>query len=115
MSDYCVHGYMAVNCRFCAGADQLNMLDVTRFEVITDEGRVFVQMDALIHFSVQDDGRTLKVFVKRREVTHEVPALPVSGGDGPGRPFHYRPGSDDDLGLGAVVRGRRPGPRSSSG
>ena len=39
---------------------------VTRFEVITEEGRELVKygVETILHF--QDDGRTLKVFVKKR-------------------------------------------------
>lgn len=37
---------------------------VTRFEVITQDGRAYVNNKCNIELSYQDDGRTLKVFVK---------------------------------------------------
>lgn len=40
---------------------------VTRFEVIDEKGRAYVRWEARIELSYQDDGRTLKVFVKDRE------------------------------------------------
>ncbi len=41
--------------------------NVTRFEVVTqDEGRVYVNYGVTVELSLQDDGRTLKVFVRDR-------------------------------------------------
>ncbi len=37
---------------------------VTRFEVIDENGRVYVTKDCKVELSYQDDGRTLKVFIK---------------------------------------------------
>jgi hypothetical protein len=37
---------------------------VTRFEVIDQQGRKYVNNDCEIELSLQDKGRTLKVFVK---------------------------------------------------
>lgn len=37
---------------------------VTRFEVIDENGRVYVAKDCKVELSYQDDGRTLKVFIK---------------------------------------------------
>lgn len=38
---------------------------VTRFEVIDEDGRVYSNRPCTVELSYQDDGRTLKVFVKR--------------------------------------------------
>ena len=40
---------------------------VTRFELIMEEGRSVVEYDCEVELSLQDDGKTLKVFLKRRE------------------------------------------------
>lgn len=37
---------------------------VTRFEVVDDNGRVYSKWNCKIELSYQDDGKTLKVFVK---------------------------------------------------
>jgi len=37
---------------------------ITRFEVIDDTGRVYSKWDCSIEPRFQDDGRTLKIFVK---------------------------------------------------
>ena len=43
----------------------INYQDVTRVEVIDDEGRVYVNTDvALVVTDLQDEGRTLKVFIR---------------------------------------------------
>jgi hypothetical protein len=43
-----------------------NYPDVTRVEVITDEGREFVRYDCSnVQVSLQDNGRTIKVFLSR--------------------------------------------------
>lgn len=41
--------------------------DVTRFEVIDGDGRIYVKHDIKINLSYQDDGRTLKVFVTNKK------------------------------------------------
>lgn len=41
-----------------------NTTKVTRFEVIDQHGRAYTQMDCKVELSYQDDGRTLKVFLK---------------------------------------------------
>jgi hypothetical protein len=41
--------------------------DVTRFEVIDESGRAYVTRNVAVDLSMQDDNRTLKVFVKGRE------------------------------------------------
>jgi ribosomal protein S28E/S33 len=40
------------------------MKDVTRVEVIDSTGRAYVATNVTVELSVQDEGRTLKVFVK---------------------------------------------------
>jgi len=40
---------------------------VTRFEVVDENGRAYVRWKVRIELSYQDEGRTLKVFVKDRE------------------------------------------------
>jgi hypothetical protein len=41
--------------------------DVTRFEVIDKVGRVYVKYDVEVVESIQDEGRTLKMFIKDRD------------------------------------------------
>jgi len=41
--------------------------DVTRCEVIDESGRAYVTRNVAVDLSMQDDNRTLKVFVKGRE------------------------------------------------
>lgn len=40
------------------------MKDVTRVEVIDSAGRAYVATNVTVELSVQDQGRTLKVFIK---------------------------------------------------
>ncbi len=48
--------------------------DTTRVEVITNEGREFVRYDCSnVQVSLQDEGRTLKVFLKQEQVSEEFP------------------------------------------
>lgn len=44
-----------------------NEKTVTRFEVIDETGRAYVKHGVEIELSYQDDGQTLKVFVKPRK------------------------------------------------
>lgn len=44
--------------------DMLYNQIVTRFEVIDETGRVYSKRNCNIELSYQDDGRTLKVFIK---------------------------------------------------
>lgn len=44
--------------------DMVDISKVTRFEVIDENGRVYTQRDCKVELSYQDDGRTLKVFIK---------------------------------------------------
>jgi hypothetical protein len=39
---------------------------VTRFEVIDETGRVLVRHGVILELSFQDEGRTLKVFLRER-------------------------------------------------
>ena len=49
-----------------------NYPEVTRVEVITDDGREFVRYDCNnVQVSLQDDGRTLKVFLKQEQISDE--------------------------------------------
>jgi hypothetical protein len=49
-----------------------NYPEVTRVEVITDDGREFVRYDCHnVQLSLQDDGRTLKVFLKQEQISEE--------------------------------------------
>jgi hypothetical protein len=49
-----------------------NYPEVTRVEVITDDGREFVRYDCSnVQMSLQDGGRTLKVFLKQEQISEE--------------------------------------------
>ena len=49
-----------------------NYSNVTRVEVITSEGREFVRYDCSnVQVSLQDEGRTLKVFLKQGQISEE--------------------------------------------
>ena len=56
---------------------------VTRFEVIDETGRVIVKYGVAIEASLQDDGRTLKVFTRTvtpaPDVDHDWVAGPAVG------------------------------------
>lgn len=41
---------------------------VTRFEVIDETGRAIVKYDVSVELSYQDDGKTLKVFLKDKKL-----------------------------------------------
>lgn len=41
---------------------------VDRFEVISEAGRLMVNYDVSVALDLQDDGRTLKVFMRKRQV-----------------------------------------------
>ena len=45
----------------------MNTDKVTRFELITEDGRSVVEYNCEVELSLQDAGQTLKVFLKRRE------------------------------------------------
>lgn len=44
------------------------MNEVTRFEVIDETGRAYVRYDISAEWDFQDDDRTLKVFIKPRQL-----------------------------------------------
>lgn len=48
------------------GTPTADLSRVTRFEVIDKSGRVYVRKQVKLEMSLQDDGRTLKVFVDWR-------------------------------------------------
>jgi hypothetical protein len=49
-----------------------NHPEVTRVEVITDDGREFVRYGCHnVQVSLQDDGRTIKVFLKQEQISEE--------------------------------------------
>ncbi len=49
-----------------------NYPNVTRVEVITDDGREFVRYDCSnVQVSLQDDGRTIKVFLGQEQISDE--------------------------------------------
>lgn len=50
-----------------ADADLINLPTVTRFEVIDQTGRAYVVYGVDVSMSIQDEGRTLKIFVKPQE------------------------------------------------
>ena len=49
-----------------------NYPEVTRVEVITNNGREFVQYECSdVQVSLQDDGQTIKVFLNQRQISEE--------------------------------------------
>jgi len=44
--------------------DMADISKITRFEVIDENGRAYTQRNCKVELSYQDDGRTLKVFIK---------------------------------------------------
>ena len=49
-----------------------NYPKVTRVEVVTDNGREFVQHDCTnVQVILQDDGRTIEVFLKQEQISEE--------------------------------------------
>jgi len=48
---------------------------VTRLEVIDNNGRAYVRYDVDVEYSIQDEGKTLKIFVKdngKKEVINQI-------------------------------------------
>ena len=61
-------GYMAIHNAIFDGAELVEMKSVTRFEVIDETGRAYTKYlkdDEGIKYSLQDDKRTLKVFIDK--------------------------------------------------
>jgi hypothetical protein len=59
-------GYMAIHNAIFDGEELVEMKSVTRFEVIDETGRAYTKYlkdDEGIKYSLQDDKRTLKVFI----------------------------------------------------
>lgn len=57
-------------CKVCPArlSDIIDFRKITRFEVIDEKGRVYSNWDlATVEPSVQDQGRTLKMFIIKRE------------------------------------------------
>jgi hypothetical protein len=47
-------------------ADHYDLPDVTRFEVTDARGRFYVRHNVEVRVAFQDDGRTMKVWVRKR-------------------------------------------------
>ena len=43
----------------------INQQKITRVEVITESGRAYVKHNSDINLSIQDDGKTLKIFISK--------------------------------------------------
>ena len=59
-------GYMSIHNAIFDGEDLMKMRQVNRFEVIDEEGRTYVnhlEPEQTVKFSLQDDDKTLKVFI----------------------------------------------------
>ena len=54
---------------------------VTRLEIIDKNGRAYVRWDCEIDQSFQDDGRTLKIFVKETKKENEVPFMVIGNNE----------------------------------
>lgn len=46
----------------------MNTSKITRFEVIDENGRVYVRHGVSLEVYLQDDGKTLKVFINHNEI-----------------------------------------------
>ncbi len=62
----------------CVNEDKMNYENVSRVEVVDNNGRAYTQLGVVgITFDLQDDGQTLKIFVnsdpkKEREVREKM-------------------------------------------
>jgi len=68
-------GYMAIHNAIYDGEELETMKGVTRFEVIDNNGRSYTKYlnkDEGIKFSLQDDNRTLKVFIDSHSWTEDL-------------------------------------------
>lgn len=45
----------------------MKKVQISRFEVIDDKGRSYCAYDCEIKQSLQDDGRTLKIFIQKKQ------------------------------------------------
>jgi hypothetical protein len=48
-----------------------NYEEINRFEVIDENGRVYVRYNVTVDPHIQDDGQTLKVFILPQELTDD--------------------------------------------
>ena len=64
----CVNGkwYVAENAVTQTVVKNVDCNNVTRIEVIDAKGRSYVKKEVAINLSLQDDNRTLKIFVESR-------------------------------------------------
>ena len=46
--------------------DKIDENKITRVEVITEKGREFVKWDCKPKLEIQDEGKTLKIFIKEK-------------------------------------------------
>lgn len=60
----CVHKKSYIKGYTQCQEDMADTSKVTRFEVIDTNGRVYQKWNCNVELSYQDDGRTLKVFIK---------------------------------------------------
>lgn len=68
-------GYMAIHNSICDGEDYQKMRGVNRFEVIDESGRAYVKYldrNEGIKYALQDDNRTLKVFIDKKRWKEEL-------------------------------------------
>ena len=70
-------GYMAIHNAIFDGEELQRMKGVTRFEVIDDSGRAYVKylhrdQGEKIKYDLQDDNRTLKVFIDKQRWKEEL-------------------------------------------
>jgi hypothetical protein len=68
-------GYMAIHNAIFDGEELISMKGVTRFEVIDNKGRSYVKYldkDERIKYSLQDEDRTLKVFIDTHSWKEEL-------------------------------------------
>lgn len=47
--------------------------DVTRIELIDESGSAYVRHNVAVSYSLQDDGKTLKVFVEHKNLSYGKP------------------------------------------
>ena len=68
-------GYMGIHNAIGDGEDYQKMRRVNRFEVIDETGRGYVKYldkDEFIQYGLQDDDRTLKVFIDKNRLKEDV-------------------------------------------
>ena len=70
-SCYCL-GDCVCSCTFSFRIFVMQSETVTRFEVIDETGRAMVKYNVSVELSYQDDGRTLKIFLKEEDKQNEL-------------------------------------------